>query len=428
MNAILWITLGAIVALVLCSAFFSASETAVTAASRARLHRLSGQGNRRAQIVQRLREEQDRLIGAILLGNNLVNILASALATGAMVALMGAEGVAYAAIGMTVVIVVFGEVLPKSYAIYRPVRTSLAVAPLLRPLVMVLAPVTKTLQTMVRTILRAVGVRVGTRLAPEVLEEELRGSIDLHGQGKVGESRRMLHSVLDLADYEVGDIMTHRKAMTMIDAGQPADAVVTQALASPYTRIPLWREKPDNIIGILNTKSLLRAVLAQGSDGASVDAVSLAAPPWFVPDTTKLVDQLRAFRDRREHMALVVDEYGTLMGLITLEDIVEEIVGDIFDEHETTVAGVRLQPDGAYLVRGTVTVRELNRQLNWRLPEDEAATIAGLVIREARIIPEPGQRFSFHGYGFEILRRQRNQITALRVIPPASEPGAGLAA
>lgn len=422
MDANLWITLGAIIALVLCCAFFSASETAVTAASRARLHRLANQGNKRARMVERLREEQDRLIGGILFGNNLVNILASALATGALVALVGEAGVVYAAAGMTVVIVLFGEVLPKTYAIYRPVRTSLALAPVLRPVIVVLTPVTKAMQAIVVVLLRAVGVRAVPRLSAASLEEELRGSIDLHGQGKVGESRRMLHSVLDLADYEVGDIMTHRKAAAMIDAGEPASMIVDKALASAFTRIPLWRDKPDNVVGIMNTKALLRGFLAHEGDHGSFDPAAFATAPWFVPDTTKLIDQLRAFRDRREHMAMVVDEYGTLMGLITLEDVVEEIVGDIFDEHETALPGVRREPDGSYVVRGTVTVRELNRQFNWRLPEEDAATIAGLVIREARIIPEPGQRFSFHGFGFEILRRQRNQLTSLRVTPAASAP------
>jgi len=420
MDAGFWIMLGAIVALVLCSAFFSASETAVTAASRARLHRLANQGNKRARMVERLREEQDRLIGGILFGNNLVNIVASALATGALVALVGEAGVVYAAAGMTVIVVLFGEVLPKTYAIYRPVRTSLALAPVLRPVIAVLTPVTKAMQAIVVAILRACGVRAVPRLSAASLEEELRGSIDLHGQGKIGESRRMLHSVLDLADYEVGDIMTHRKAAAMIDAGEPAPAIVEKALASPFTRIPLWREKPDNIVGILNTKSLLRGFLAHDGDHAAFDPTAFATPPWFVPDATKLIDQLRAFRDRREHMAMVVDEYGTLMGLITLEDVVEEIVGDIFDEHETALPGVRREPDGSYVVRGTVTVRELNREFNWQLPEEDAATIAGLVIREARIIPEPGQRFAFHDFGFEILRRQRNQITAVRMTPPAA--------
>lgn len=418
----LWITLGAIVVLVICSAFFSASETAVTAASRARLHRLSNQGNKRARTVERLREEQDRLIGAILLGNNLVNILASALATGALVALVGPEGVIYAALGMTVVIVVFGEVLPKSYAIFRPVRASLALAPFLHPLVIVLAPATRLFRGLVGLILRGIGVRTDARLSRAVMDEELRGSIDLHGQGKVGESQRMLHSVLDLADYEVGDVMTHRKAMVMLDANEPSATLVERALAAPFTRVPLWRDKPDNIVGVLNTKALLRGVLAHTGEKDAFDPSPFIAPVWFAPDTTKLIDQLRAFRDRREHMALVVDEYGTLMGLITLEDVVEEIVGDIFDEHETTLPGVRREADGTYVVRGTVTVRELNRQFNWSLPEEEAATIAGLVIREARIIPEPGQRFAFHNFGYEILRRQRNQITSLRVTPPAAAP------
>jgi len=418
----LWVTLGAITVLVLCCAFFSAAETAVTAASRARLHRLSSQGNKRARMVERLREEQDRLIGGILFGNNLVNIVASALATGALITLVGEAGVAYAALGMTVVVVLFGEVLPKTYAIYQPVRTSLALAPLLRPIIAVLTPVTKAMQAIVVLILRAAGVRAAPRLSAASLEEELRGSIDLHGQGKVGESRRMLHSVLDLADYEVGDIMTHRRSVAMIDAGQTTSAIIDKALGSAFTRVPLWRDKPDNIVGILNTKALLRALMAHEGERGAFDVMAFATPPWFVPDTTKLIDQLRTFRDRREHMAMVVDEYGTLMGLITLEDVVEEIVGDIFDEHETALPGVRREPDGSYVVRGTVTVRELNRQFNWQLPEEDAATIAGLVIREARIIPEPGQRFIFHGFGFEVLRRLRNQVTSLRVTPPATTP------
>ncbi|MFO0998387.1 MAG: HlyC/CorC family transporter [Alphaproteobacteria bacterium] len=426
MDISIWITIGIIAVLLLCSAFFSMCETAVTAASRPRLYRLSQQGNRRAQTISRLREHQDRLIGAILLGNNLVNIAASAMATGVLIALVGEAGVAYAAFAMTALIFVFGEALPKSLAIFRPVRTALAVAPALNVAVIVFAPVTHSVQVLVRFILRQFGIRWEAGINAAVVEEELRGSIDLHAdfESETPHKREMLHSVLDLPDVTVGDIMTHRKDVMMVDGGDRPRAVVEKVLASPYTRVPVWRGEPDNITGILHAKAVLRAVIGAGSNAAAIDPMSLATRPWFIPDTTSLLDQLQAFRRRREHFAVVVDEYGSFMGIVTLEDIVEEIVGDIFDEHEIPVPGVRQQPDGSLIIRGTATLRELNRQYNWKLPEDEASTIAGLVIREARIIPEPGQVFEFHGLRFEILRRQRNQITSIRVARPIAEPAA----
>jgi Mg2+/Co2+ transporter CorB len=418
----IWITVGIIVVLLLCSAFFSMCETAVTAASRPRLHRLSHQGNRRAQTINRLREHQDRLIGAILLGSNLVNIGASALATGALITLVGEAGVAYAAIAMTVLIFVFGEVLPKTLAIFRPVRTALAVAPALRFTVILFAPITHGVQVLVRLVLRQFGVRWEAGLSRAAIEEELRGSIDLHAalDSEITDKHEMLHSVLDLADVAVGDIMTHRKDVVMVDAGERPRAIVEKVLASPFTRVPVWRGEPDNITGVLHAKAVLRAVIARGGDATAIDPTSLATRPWFIPDTTTLLDQLQAFRRRREHFAVVVDEYGSFMGIVTLEDIVEEIVGDIFDEHEIPVPGIRRQPDGSLVMRGTITVREINRQYNWNLPEDGASTIAGFVIREARMIPEPGQVFEFHGLRFEILRRQRNQVTSIRIIPPAA--------
>jgi Mg2+/Co2+ transporter CorB len=413
-------TIGVIAVLLLLSAFFSGSETALTAASRPLMHQLELQGSRRAAIVNRLYENKDRLIGAILLGNNLVNILASALATSLLITMFGEAGVFYATAGMTLLVLIFAEVLPKTYAFENADRMAVLIAPLVQAAVVVFSPVTRTIQLVIAGTLRL--FRLDTRARGLAARgEELRGAIELHGgeETTVRHERAMLRSVLDLAEVDVGEIMTHRKSVTMIDAELPAETIVDQVLASPYTRLPLWHGEPDNIIGVLHAKALLRSVRAAGERREELDIVGLAATPWFIPESTRLLDQLQAFRRRREHFALVVDEYGTFQGIVTLEDILEEIVGEISDEHDIAVVGVRPQPDGSYIVDGTVTIRDLNREFEWRLPDEEAATIAGLVLHEARRIPEVGQVFLFHGFRFEVLRRHRNQITALRIMPPS---------
>lgn len=423
MDLTLWITGAAILVLLVLSAFFSGSETALTAASRARMHGLETEGNHRARVVNHLRERKERLIGALLLGNNLVNILASALATGALIRLVGDAGIAYATVAMTLLVLIFSEVLPKTYALHHADETALRVAQPVRLLVALLAPATAFIAWIVGAVLRLFGTDM-REVAFASTIDELRGAIELHrgvpeqGEEEVRRERAMLRSILDLADVEVMEIMTHRRTLVTIDASQPASRIVQEVLDSPFTRIPLWQGEADNIVGVLHAKALLRAVRGHQGDIDSLDILSIAAQPWFIPDTTTLFDQLQAFRQRREHFALVVDEYGSLMGIVTLEDILEEIVGDITDEIDVAVAGVRPQPNGSYVVDGWVTLRDLNREYEWRLPDDEASTIAGLVLYEARRIPEIGQSFSFYGFRFEILRRQRHQITALRVTPP----------
>jgi Mg2+/Co2+ transporter CorB len=414
----------AIVLLILCSAFFAAAETALTAASRPKMHGLEGEGNRRAGIVNRLRLHMEQVIATLLLGNNLVNIMASALATGVLIELFGARGVVYATAVMTVLIVVFGEVMPKTYAINNADRLALGVAPVMKVLIAVVGPVVKIIQWFVRGMLKLMGATVTAELGAEATETELRGAIDLHAEvaGEEKQSGAMLHSILDLGNVMIGDIVVHRSSLSTIDADLPPEKIVEAVMASPHTRLPLWRGEPDNIIGVLHAKALLRAVHAGGRI-EDVDIVGLALPPWFVPESTTLLAQLQAFRARREHFALVVDEYGALMGIVTLEDIIEEIVGDIEDEHDMDVTGVTREADGSYIVDGTVTIRDLNREFDWRLPDEEAATIAGLVLHEARRIPDPGQVFTFHGFRFEVLERQRNQVSRLKITPPAN-PGA----
>jgi len=409
----------AILILLLVSAFFSASETALTAVSRPLMHQMEQTGHHRAAVVNRLHARTDRLLGTILLGNNAVNILASALATSVMITLFGEAGVVYATVGVTVLVLMFGEILPKTYAFHRASRVALTVAPVIRALVVVLSPVTQAFELATRLILRPFGIsRAQPGLGPS--PEELRGAIELHaGEGKVvRDERAMLHSILDLGRVTIEEVMTHRRNVTMIDAGEPPASIIAEVLASPYTRIPLWQGEPDNIAGVIHAKALLRAVQALNGGLEGLDILALSAKPWFVPNSRTLMDQLQAFRRRREHFAIVVDEYGSLMGIVTLEDILEEIVGDIADEHDIAVPGVIRQPDGSFVVQGTVTIRDLNRELQWKLPDEQAVTIAGLVLYEARRIPEAGQAFLFHGFRFEILRRHRHQITAIRVTPP----------
>ena len=416
-----WVAAIAIIAaLIVISAFFSGSETALTAASRPRIHLLANKGNQRARIVLGLLDHKERFIGAILLGNNLVNILGSALATYLFINVFGDAGVFYATVTMTLVIVIFAEVLPKTYAIIHANRAALAVAKPIRAVVTVLAPVTATIQWFARMSVAPFGVQLGQDLSIEHDEEELRGAIDLHdgAEPELRQERQMLQSILDLDDVGVEAIMAHRQTVTMIDIDDTPMEIVDQALASPFTRLPLYKGDPDNIIGVLHAKALLREIHATGDRPDDIDFASLAAKPWFIPDTTTLLDQLQAFRAKREHFAIVVDEYGAFKGIVTLEDILEEIVGSIEDEHDIAVSGVRPQADGSYIVSGAVTLRDLNRELEWDLPDDKAATIAGLLLYDTRRIPESGQMFAFYGYRFEILRRHRNQVTSIRVTPP----------
>ena len=428
METALLISLLAIAGLLVVSAFFSGSETALTAASRPRLHHLENEGSRRARLVNRLLDHKDRLIGAILLGNNAVNIFASSLATSVMIGLFGEAGIAYATIGVTLLVLIFAEVLPKTYALRNAERVALAIAPLMRVIVFVFSPVTTVIQRVVRVTLKLMGANIdeGARMTNAL--DELRGAIDLHSRAgdmvagdMVKQERDMLDSILDLGDVEVGEIMVHRRNMLMIDADQPPARVVEQVTSSPYTRFPLWRDEADNIIGVLHSKDVLRAVARKPAEIDNIDVTAMASEPWFIPDTTTLIQQLQAFRLRRTHIALVVDEYGALMGMVTLEDVLEEIVGDITDEHDIAYTGVRAGPDGSYTVSGTVTLRDLNRDYGWNLPDDEANTIAGLVIYVAQRIPEVGQTFVLKGFGFEVLARQRNQITSLRVTPPPDD-------
>ena len=321
---------------------------------------------------------------------------------------------------------IFAAVLPKTYALAYADRVALIVAPIMRGLIYILTPFTKAIEFVVRQMLKLTPGKADDAANILAAHEEIRGTIDL--QAKEGTVARgdaeMLGGILDLRDLQVADIMVHRTKMEMINADDPPSKILDQLLRSQYTRVPVWKEEPENIVGVVHTKDLLLALSRTGWDPESLDIMSSASEPWFVPDTTSVKDQLNQFLKKKIQMALVVDEYGEVQGLITLEDILEEIVGQITDEHDNPDSHIRLQSDGTVNVDGTVAIRDLNRHLDWDLPDDEATTIAGLVIHEAQTIPEPGQVFTFHGYRFEILRKSRNKITAIRIKPLPKTSGA----
>jgi Mg2+/Co2+ transporter CorB len=419
MTTLDWLTVLAIVICLLISAFFSASETALTASSRAAMLRLEKQGNRDAAVVNGLMAKRERLLGAILFANNFTNIAASTLATGLLLAYFGQTGVIYATLAMTLLIFIFAEVLPKTAAFNAPDRMALVVAQPVERTVRWFSPFLRIVEWLVRGILRGLGMPTGKIQSILSPDEELRGAVDLMHRAGVVEKidRDMMGGLLDLRELTVSDVMIHRTKMVMLDADEPPPDLIDAVLAAGVTRIPLWRNSPDNVIGVLNAKEVWRAMHAASGDTAKFDILALAKPPWFVPDTMPVAEQLKAFRHRKTPFALVVDEYGELEGLVTLEDIVEEIVGDITDEHDIAVPGVRPLPDGSVNVDGSVPIRDLNRAMDWNIPDGEATTIAGIVIHESRSIPEPGQSFTFYGFRFQVLRKTRNRITALRVAP-----------
>ena len=415
------ISLGVIVLLLVLLAFFGAAETALTSASRPMMHTLEAEGDPRARLVNWLLHRRERLLGSILLGNTLVNILAASLATNLAIAVAGEAGVVYATAILTVIVLVFAEILPKTFAIRHANPVALAIAPFMKLFVIVLGPLIRAVHLFVNLLLRLMGAQADHETDIDESMAELRGAIEVHAApAQVREERLMLRSILDLNDVEVAEVMTHRSNAATLDADLPPAQMIAAILSRPYTRLPLWRDSPDNIVGIIHAKDVLRALHEAGGDDAKVDFSDLIADPWFIPESTTLLEQLQAFQQRHEHFALVVDEYGTLKGIVTLEDIIEEIVGDIVDEHDIKNPDIKLQSDGTYMVGGNVTLRDLNRDFDWKLPDEDAITLAGLILVESRQIPQVGQVFRFFGFQFEIMRRHRNQITLVRLTPPTA--------
>jgi len=420
-----WITSGAILLLLVGSAFFSGSETALTAASRGKLRSAADKGSKGAERALEVTEDNERLIGSVLLGNNVVNILATSLATAVLTKLFGQNGVAVATLVMTLLVLIFAEVLPKTLAITYPETVASRVARPIGIVVFLFSPVVAAVRYLVRGVLFVFGVRTDPDSNILAVREEIAGALSLgHSEGIVEkEDRDRILGALDLNERTVEEIMLHRSGIEMIDAALPPQDILAQILESPRTRLPLFSGEPENIIGVIHAKDLLRAMhkLLGGEQTdtkgiAAFDVRKVSMPPYFVPETTTLDDQMRNFLKRKTHFALVVDEYGALQGLITLEDILEEIVGEIadeFDDHEEDQ--IEATSDGAYIVDGAMTIRDLNRAHDWNLPDDEANTVAGLVIHEAQLIPIEGQVFSFHGFRFEVLSKEENRLATLKI-------------
>lgn len=427
LDAAFWTTAGGILFLLVLSGFFSGSETALTAASRSKLRSAADKGDKGAQKAFAVTEDREKLIGSVLLGNNLVNILATAMATAMFTRAFGESGVVAATGIMTVLVLIFAEVLPKTYAITNPERAASIAARPISIIVTVFAPVVASVRVLVRGVLRLFGVATDPDSNILAVREEIAGALQLgHSEGVVEkEDRDRILGALDLAERTVEEIMLHRTEIEMIDAAQPVGDILKLCLDSNHTRLPLFRDERENIVGVLHAKDLLRAMHKMLADGriephemAEFDILTVAMKPYFVPETTTLDDQMRQFLSRRRHFALVVDEYGTLQGLITLEDILEEIVGEITDEFDTDEENdVTQAEDGSYTVDGTMTIRDVNRATDWNLPDDEANTVAGLVIHEAQMIPVVGQVFSFHGFRFEVLAKDENRLSELRISP-----------
>ena len=423
-DAAFWLTAGGIMVLLVMSGFFSGSETALTAASRGKLRAAADRGSKGAQKALDVTEDSERLIGSVLLGNNVVNILATSLATALLTKTFGPNGVALATLVMTLLVLIFAEVLPKTYAITNPESTASLVARPIQLIVIVFSPIVNAVRYFVRGVLYVLGVRTDPNSHILAVREEIAGALQLgHSEGVVEkEDRDRILGALDLADRTVAEVMLHRSGIEMVDADQPAVDILRQCLESAHTRLPLYRDDPENIVGVIHAKDLLRAIHTSDADGGDpltrVDIMDVAMPPYFVPETTALDEQMRQFLKRKTHFALVVDEYGALQGLLTLEDIIEEIVGEIADEFDEEDDYVFTQTeDGAYLIDGSMTIRDVNRAHDWSLPDEEANTVAGLVIHEAQIIPVEGQVFSFHGFRFEVVDKDENRLATLKIRP-----------
>ena len=416
-----------VIILILClflSMFFSGSETAVTAASEALIHEKERKGDKKAALLNDLKQKPDRFLSMILFGNNVVNIAATAVTTSLCIGLFGGKwGVFVSTFIVSFIVLIFCEILPKTIAIHRPNTVSLLFAPVLWGLTFILSPLIIFLNTLVKSVIRIFGLLKDEKMATDE-KTEIRGVIDLHKNTGLKSESNMLKSVLDLSEVSVHDVMTYRDKIVSLDADMPISELTDKIVNCPYTRIPLWKDTPSNIVGILHTKLLLRALHTFKGDMSNFDVSLATTRPWFILETTSLLDQLQAFKRRHEHFAIVVDEYGVIQGIITLEDLLEEIVGDIMDETDHPLEAqmyCSLQPDGSVIVDGSTSIRDLNRRFGWELPDDEASTIAGLLMYESERIPAKGTDYSFFGFGFKVLETNKNRITSICVTPPKED-------
>ena len=402
-----------LIILVILSGFLSGSETAITATSKARILYKKKKGSKRAGYVLELLDKKDNVISTLLLSNNLVNILASSLATAFFYDLFGVEGIFYATLIMTVVIVIFAEVLPKTYAINRPNRTALLISPIIYYLNKILFIFVFVINLIVRLIFRKNENDIKNNDLQS--EEELKGVIDLYKTSNPDyeQEKDMLQSILQLNDITVEEIFTHRKNIYSIDSSLDTNEIINKINNSRYTRIPFWKDNPENIIGLLNVRTL-NIDLKNHNESKEIifDKIS---NPWFIPETTNLLEQLVEFKKRKEHLAFVVDEFGELLGLITLEDIIEEIVGEIVDEIDVPENDFKLNNYGKMIINGEKNIRDLYKSFDLDPPEIESSTIAGYILDMSKKIPSYGELFKDNFFTYKILSHSKKQISKVEI-------------
>ena len=410
----LGILIGALVVLVILSACFSGSETGMMALNRYRLRHLARAGHLGARRASRLLERPDRLIGLILLGNNFVNIAASSLATVLALRLLGEAGIALAAGLLTLVILIFAEVAPKTFAALHPERVAFPAAHVLTWLLAVFQPLVAAVNWMANGVLRLLRLPPPGARRDSLSREELRTVVAEAGALIPRRHRQMLMGILDLEKVTVDDIMVPRQEIHAIDLDDPPSEILEQITHTQHTRVPLYRGDINEIEGVLH---LRRVIAPPREDGLAEYLRTQADEPYFIPAGTPLSAQLLNFQRAHERIGLIVDEYGEIEGLATVEDLLEEIVGQFTTDPTDYSPDVHPQADGTYLVDGSANVRELNRAMHWELPTDGPRTMNGLIIEHLGSIPEPGTSLMIAGYPIEIMQTTGNAVRTARIIP-----------
>jgi len=417
------------VVLLLTAAFLSGSETAIAGSSRAYLFHLAKKGDKRAKKVLDLQEDMSLSIETILMLNQIILYLIPIFTAWYSFHLTPARSAICKTI-VPILIVVYAEICPKIVAIKFIIPFALFAAPVIKILVTTLKGVTRILEECAKISLRLIGINIDVQKVADQSDEELRGAIEMHSsegdEEEEEQKKTMLKSILDLENVYVNQAMVHRRHMRTIDISLPVEKIAKELSNCPFSRIPLWKDSPENIVGIVKAKTFFKALQMNDGDFSKIKISNLMSPPWYIPETTSLMDQLENFRKKREHFALIVDEYGDLLGCITLEDILEEIVGEIVDEYDNKEIAddIKMQPDGSFMVNGATPIRDLNRQFGWNIPEKSATTIAGYIMYETRKIPDIGQVYVLAGLKLEILRRQRNQIVLVKITPQPTQQNA----
>ena len=405
-----------VIFLLLLSGLLSGSETSITSVSKSKIHKLAIRGDKRAQQLLHLIKNKSDFISSLLIGNNFVNILASVLATAILIKYYGDKGILYSTILMSLLIVIFSEVLPKNYALIRPDRFALAMSKYLIVFSKIITPIMLLVKAINWSFFKIMRIDLENKATSKTAREDIRNIINMHeDEGRLlKDEGDMLNAILDLKEITVEKIMTHRKNIYSIDLNNKNE-FFPRISKSSFSRIPVWKENPNNILGLIHAKNVLTNLNDQGQLDITKIKENLIKP-WFVPETTKAKDQLNEFIQRKEKLAFVVDEYGELMGLISMEDIIEEIVGNIFDEKDFSTIGIRKIDINTYRIRGDVNIRDINRELDIQIPDTFYSTIAGYIIHETESFPDVGQIFSFGDIRYEIVNKNKNQITQIKMV------------